>query len=343
MTTAAVDRGRALEQQIAGYFARHGYQVRTNVVLTGRSGGRHEIDVLAEKTDALTTYRVAVECKAHQQPIEKDVISKLDYVMRDTGLNKGVVVSLTGCRVGAEQAARALGIDVWGPVELQQHLGPSTAAVLQVGAPQRLAWGFPMRADPAKARIVAEGQGKGLLGLRQREQLLDFRAAWLPAYMVHLTVTVPLPRATRWSKDRVGTSDSWNFYEALTGRRMEPPPAGDQPVEVDVSSGGIPPLIRDTQIAIRLREAIAAYRRVSRPDAVARHAAVLQSAGLPVPVREAQVQRTDLVYLPIYVGLLQAATAQRVVVINGFTGELSEAKSKILTGQLGHLRAAFSA
>ena len=342
MRTPAAERGRELEQQIAQYFARHGYQVRTNVVLTGRSGGRHEIDVLAEKSDTLTTYRLAVECKAHQQPIEKGVVSKLDYVMRDLGLNKGVVVSLTGSRLGASQAAQELGIDLWGPAELQHHLGPSTAAALRVSAPQQLAWGFRMRADPEKARILAASQGKGLMGLRQREQLLDFRACWLPAYMVHLTVTVPLPKATRWSKDRLGTSDSWTFYEALTGRLVAAPPTGDQPVEVDIRSGGIPPLLRDTQIANQLREAITSYRRVSRPDAVARHTAVLQSLGLPVPVREAQVQRTDLVHLPIYVGLLQASGAQRVVVINGFNGELSEGKSKILTGQLGHLRAAFS-
>jgi len=342
MSTAGADRGRALEQEIAAYFAQHGYHVRTNVILTGRSGGRHEIDVLAEKSDALTTYQLAVECKAHEQPIEKDVISKLDYIMRDTGLNKGIVVSLMGCRLGAEQAARELGIDLWGPAELQQHLGPSATATLRVSAPLRLARGFPMRADPATARVLGVDQGKGLLGLRQREEMLDFRAAWLPAYMVHVTMTVPLPKATRWSKDRVGTTDTWLFYEALTGRLAATPPAGNQLSEVDIRSGGIPPLLRDTDIASQLRDAITSYRRVSRPDAVARHAAVLQSFGFPIPIREAQVQRAELVHLPMYVALLQARNAQRIVAIDGLTGALSEAKSRLLTAQLGHLRAAFS-
>jgi hypothetical protein len=120
------------------------------------------------------------------------------------------------------------------------------------------------------------------------------------------------------------------------------PPAGNQLSEVDIRSGGIPPLLRDTDIASQLRDAITSYRRVSRPDAVARHAAVLQSFGFPIPIREAQVQRAELVHLPMYVALLQARNAQRIVAIDGLTGALSEAKSRLLTAQLGHLRAAFS-
>ena len=85
--------GRQLEQRVAAFFATNGYATRCNEILEGRSGGRHEIDVLAEKSDALTTYRVAVECKAWQQPIEKDVVSKLHYVLSDLGLSKGIVVS----------------------------------------------------------------------------------------------------------------------------------------------------------------------------------------------------------------------------------------------------------
>jgi hypothetical protein len=54
------------------------------------------------------------------------------------------------------------------------------------------------------------------------------------------------------------------------------------------------------------------------------------------------VQRAELVHLPMYVALLQARNAQRIVAIDGLTGALSEAKSRLLTAQLGHLRAAFS-
>src|SRR5262245_42805170 len=89
---SAAETGRRLEQQMAVFFQTHGYAARCNEVLEGRSGGRHEIDVYAEKSDALTTFRVAVECKAWQHPIEKDVVSKLHYVMTDLGLSKGIIV-----------------------------------------------------------------------------------------------------------------------------------------------------------------------------------------------------------------------------------------------------------
>jgi hypothetical protein len=50
-----------------------GYETRRNVILEGRSGGRHEIDVMATKSDGVSTFKVFVECKAWNMPIEKDV------------------------------------------------------------------------------------------------------------------------------------------------------------------------------------------------------------------------------------------------------------------------------
>ena len=81
-----LNKGGELEQQVAAAFAAAGYRVQTNVVREDRNGSTHEIDVLAEKTDELLTLTVAVECKAWANPIEKDVITKFDYVRRQLGL-----------------------------------------------------------------------------------------------------------------------------------------------------------------------------------------------------------------------------------------------------------------
>ena len=78
-------------------------------MLEGRSGGRHEIDVMATKADGVTTFKVFVECKAWNVPIEKDVVTKAAYVINDLGFNKGIVVSLAGVRVGAVKSAEQLG------------------------------------------------------------------------------------------------------------------------------------------------------------------------------------------------------------------------------------------
>ena len=51
----ALDKGRELERKIEKYLQLNGYSTKRNVVLEGKSGGKHEIDVLAEKSDEVTT------------------------------------------------------------------------------------------------------------------------------------------------------------------------------------------------------------------------------------------------------------------------------------------------
>jgi hypothetical protein len=128
---SAQDKGAALERSIEQFFIESGYETQRNVILEGRSGGRHEIDVLASKADGVTTIRIFVECKAWNSPIEKDVVTKAAYVMGDLGFNKAIVVSLAGCRVGAEQSAEQLGVDLWDTFEIEKRLGKVAVSGLQ--------------------------------------------------------------------------------------------------------------------------------------------------------------------------------------------------------------------
>src|SRR4051812_13418344 len=81
---------RALEGAIGEYFKSNGYQVQLNVISEGRSGGRHELDVLAIKSDGVADFRVMIECKCWNTPIEKDVVSKAAHAVADLGLNKAI-------------------------------------------------------------------------------------------------------------------------------------------------------------------------------------------------------------------------------------------------------------
>jgi len=154
------DKGAALEQKVATLLRSMGYDVKTNVIITGRSGARHELDVVGEKSDQLTTFRVAVECKAWEQPIEKDVVAKFSYVLGDIGMREGIVACLGGYRSGAEVAARELGVQLWGPDELQSRLGAVAMSDMSTRAPQRVASGLPSgmtlaQAGPLFVRPVA--------------------------------------------------------------------------------------------------------------------------------------------------------------------------------------------
>lgn len=55
------DKGNDLEAQIERFFASNDYETTRNVILVGRSGGRHEIDVLAKKSDGITDFSVMAQ------------------------------------------------------------------------------------------------------------------------------------------------------------------------------------------------------------------------------------------------------------------------------------------
>jgi len=314
---------------------------RCNEVLTGRSGGRHEIDVLAEKADALTTFRVAIECKAWQQPIEKDVVSKLHYVMSDLGLTKGIVVSLAGCRSGAERTAMDLGIELWGPDELRRHLGDSTVGELSVpptAANTTHAWGYSLTVSPDQAERMIRSSGKGRLGLRTLEQTVFVTPVWLPAHCIRVTVAQP---EVKRLKSRLRSTTVDNLYEALSGTWLGRVPRPWHQVGFE-QRYAVPPSLRDTKVHSSLRKAFSSYERVSSPAAVERHAGTLNQLGLSTPCSSLSIDSTALVHLPYVAGVLEADGRQRVIAVDGHTGVLSDVVSQVLTTNLPQLRSHFA-
>jgi hypothetical protein len=334
--TASAERANLLEERIGDHFAAHGYLVRRNAYLDGRSGGRHEVDVLAEKSDPLTTFRLAVECKAWEAPIEKDAVSKLSYVLTDLGLNKGIIVALHGWRSGAEQAAVELGIDLWGPADLQRLLGDAAARQLDVGTPARLARGVPFAAPEERALTRARLQGKGRFGIRTVEQLVWFKPVWVPTYVVDLSIT---SLEVRWGKERFVTTSVTNTYEAVSGTFLGPASEADgDVVDIDLSGGAIKPGVRDTKVASEIRRAFERWAEVQQDAAKLRHATVLEALGVPVPCRRVTVDDCSLVYTPTYVGWLHAGAHDRVVAVDGVSGSVSAPMSALLTSHLSHVR-----
>jgi hypothetical protein len=334
--TSSADLGRQLEQRVGAFFRSNGYDARCNEILEGRSGGRHEIDVLAEKSDALTTYRVAVECKAWQQPIEKDVVSKLHYVIGDLGLNKGIIVSLAGCRSGAERTAADLGIELWGPDELRRHLGDSAVGELSVPpvGTSTLGWGYNFVALPAKAEAAIRSSGKGRLHIRTLEQLLWFGPVWIPAYAIRLTVAQP---EVKRFKTRLRSSTIDNLYDGLGGRFLGRVPGPWEQVEIG-SRASLRSSVREAKIHAALRKAHQDYSRVTSESAVQRHTANLAAHGIPTPCESFSIDETSSVHLPFWVGVLEGNGQQRIAAVSGRTGEIAESVCQLLTANLGLLR-----
>lgn len=332
-----MDQGRELERRIAAHFTLHGYTVRCNEVLVGRSGSRHEIDVLAEKADALTTYRVAVECKAWAQPIEKDVVAKLHYVLGDLALNKGIIVSLSGGRSGAERTAADLGIDLWGADELRAHLGDGALGALQAGpaVPQATTLGYPFRADRHQALTAIQAEARGRLNLRMLEQVTWFSPVWLPVFRVGLSVSQPVVRRRR---ERVVSTGLTNCYDALSGGYLG---QNRRPIEEVVAAvaTSLPPLIKDTSVHAALRKAVDGFHQVTTAAARERHTDKLSSLGIPLPCSGLSVQQTELVWFPYYVAILERDDHARALALAGDSAMASERVSNLLTAHLAHLRA----
>lgn len=330
--------GRSLEAAIGRFFGEHGYVVELDVVAEGRSGGRHEIDVLAEKSDALTTFRVAVECKAWARPIEKDVVSKLHYVIGDLGLNKGIIVSTAGCRTGADHAAQGLGIELWGQDELRHFLGSSAISRLELQdervEDRSLGWRFvPLRVALKRADLAAQGSRV----FRRREKVDELRALWLPAYVVTLRVAHRRkPAATE-----VVSKILQNLYDSVTGTLIATNPGTPVPVEVSDGipvDGGISP----SKITSPIIKAYERYSKVTSLAATDRHASTLRTLGVPTPCYGLTVEEVLSVRYPIWCATLRLREVERLVAISGLTGELLTPLSNKMTSSINHFRGALS-
>lgn len=64
--------------------------------VTGKSGIEHQVDVLASHSDGIHTYKTAIECKFWKENISKDIVMKVEAVIRDANIDKGVIVSKVG-------------------------------------------------------------------------------------------------------------------------------------------------------------------------------------------------------------------------------------------------------
>jgi hypothetical protein len=331
--STSIDKGRDLEQRMAAFLRTHGYEVSTNLVIAGRSGANHELDVVGDKADGLTTVRIVVECKAWASPIDKDVVYKLSAELADLGAAKGVIASLSGWTVQAGQAAAQANIELWGPEELAARLGNPALSEMQIPRTQVLAEGFAFAFDADVSRSRVERLARGTLGIG-REEIAWFGPIWLPIWSLQLALTrieghfKRVPRVTR----------TWNGYEGLTGRRTYSEPTPPPFVPVDLAIGHLRPTLSAGKVAQHLVASWSRWRQVTTDVAKKRHAENLAKLGIRVPVHELKVETSAPSYHPLWCGLLYRGSQERIVVIDGVNGREHAGFSHALTANAQHVR-----
>jgi Holliday junction resolvase len=326
------DKGRRLETEIARALAAGGYAARRNVIREGRSGARHEIDVLAEKGDGLTTFSVMVECKAWDRPIDKEVLAKAAFVAADVGADKAIVVALRGATGGATLSAAELGVELWGPEELARRLGDVQVAALGAARAQT-ALGFAVAVDEARAARLAERQrGKGVLGLGA-EDVAWFDLVWLPCLLLTLGCT----RQEGRLRKRTRHSSIFNLYEALDGALLESFAVDPAVAEVEVGPYRLPPRVKVRTLRGEISATYAKWRSVVQGAARERWARAAADLGIPLPIDALTVDEATSCYLPVYVAILRQRDSRRVVVIDGGDGAVDQLLATVLTANLGYL------
>jgi hypothetical protein len=321
-------RGADLERRIEQYLSLHGYACRRNALLDGRSGGRHEVDVLAETSDGVTAYRLAVECKARHRPIENDVVAKLAFVVADLGLHKGIVVSLAGSRLGAERSAQELGIEIWGPAELETRLGQVVLAELAAGPGTRTGQGLPLACSAGTAeRLVRRERGGFLSGGRERVEWV--RLVWVAHHVLALAVTGHEPGLLQ--RGALKATWQWNLYEAVTGTFSGALPEPPALVEADLSAI-VPPAVPAARLVEGVRRALARREEVARQ----RYAVALEKLGVPAG-HSVTVEEAGLAYWPFYLALLRSGAKMRLVAVDAHLGTLSPTTGTLLTGSISYV------
>lgn len=333
-TLATPPAWRELEAQIGAYFAANGYDTQVNLVREGRSGGRHELDVFAVKSDGITSFQVMVECKAWNTPIEKDIVSKAAYVVGDLGLNKAIIVSLAGWRSGAEHAARELGIDLWDAVDLEQKLGQVAVAQLRgaLAAPQRRVVGPLPVMSPEEGERQLDKQRSGVFG---KEELVWWQLVWTPFYLFEIRLSETERRLL--GKDRLKSRTIMNLYNALSGAFHLPHEPAATPLGEIAAEHLIPARVRDRTIAADLQKACKRLTELVNQTARQRQAAKIKALGLPLPFTSMSIDATSEVGWPYYLGFLRRGDRERLVALDAVRGRVSENLTTTLTEHHSHV------
>ena len=335
MNNMPLEKGHELEKKIEKFFQLHEYQTKRNVFLEGKSGGNHELDILAEKSDGIQKFKTIVECKAWNKPIEKDVVSKVAYVVRDLGLNKAIIVSLNGWRTGAEKSAKELGIELWGKDEIEKKLGKVSIAELETIEFKKVITGVPFCVKEYDVKPLIENESKGFL-LFGKEEIKWIKSSWLPCYVFEISCS----KTEGLIKRNLKTKKIWNLYEALTGSALfyfeDRPSLGEVKAEIIIQ-----PLIKDVKIKNKITEAFEKYMKVVTHKANARYEHKLTALGIPLSTENLNVDSVLEMFFPVYIALLTKGDNERIIAIDGTNGKINKAIGDVLTANISFVVESF--
>ena len=326
------ERDRQLAGAVADYLAAHGYRVSRGVSLRGRSGARHDIDVLAERSDDVTSYRLMVQCGGANAPIDDNVVAGAHLAMVDTGMSKVIVVSTKGWRFDVNAQAGRLGVDLWGPDQIEERLG-SLPQLETAEAADGATVGLAVNITPQAAGLLVRRETRGTLGIG-REAVQWIRPYWLPFHRIRT-------RHTREEKERfhhphLRAREYWNVYDGLEGTLVAQ--WDSEPRLVNTSGGAlVRPRVPDLAIVRGIEEIARSLSEAATPEDRERQEEALRALGIPLPVTFFDLSPGGEVYMPFFLALVRSRDGDRVVAVDAHEQDVSEPMSRIAMKHLGHI------
>lgn len=89
-----------------------GVVVSSNVILIGKSGAKHEVDVYYQFEKSRVLHKVAFECKFKSRRVQKSDVIDFHGKLQDIGNIQGIFVSKSGYQQGAKDYANHYGIQL---------------------------------------------------------------------------------------------------------------------------------------------------------------------------------------------------------------------------------------
>lgn len=316
------EKGHKLEEEIEKYLQLNGYETKRNVVVEGNSGARHEIDILAEKSDLVTKIKVIVECKAWDKPIEKDVVSKAHYVQNDIGANKAIIVSLQGYRIGAKTAAEKLGVEIWGREELKNRLGTVQIAKLEQGEFKKISLGFSPTIPIQEAEHVVEESRSKRFG---KEEYIFTKLVYVPFYVIDYSY----PTSVGIFGSKSASKKEQTLCDAIEGNNYSGGSTSANFREIEITAPIIAAKVQGAKLQKEVEKAREEYEKYSTKSAREKRMQKIEKILGRVRTHKINIDKITEIYYPFYAGLLKKDELNIWIAVDAVTGKKSKEMSNI--------------
>lgn len=124
-------------------FMDEGTMVSSNVLVTGKSGVKHEFDVYYEFQHLNMRHCIAIECKDWNTPVTKGEVGEFLSKLNDVNNISGMMVAKSGYQEGAKQFAQANGIYLMETKDLPSFLEIVQGVIKKTFLPDEATQGNP--------------------------------------------------------------------------------------------------------------------------------------------------------------------------------------------------------